>query len=113
MHEIVIKFAVSDARAALLSTRDMMVTPLNDFEAGQLAAALAGVAEVLAMVRKAHATLTEVMEARGKVDRDIRATVAKLHEPLRLGAEQQEYVRVLLGRSARVGRGEDGKEVMQ
>jgi hypothetical protein len=113
MREVKIVFQVSDEEAAQLLSRDMVVTPMSDFEAGQLAAALAGVAEVLAMVRKAHATLTEVMEARGKVDPDIQATVAKLHEPLRLGAEQQEYVRVLLGRSARVGRGEDGKEVMQ
>jgi hypothetical protein len=108
MIEIVIKFQVSDARAALLSTRDMMVTPLNDFEAGQFAVALAGVAEVLAMIRKAHATLIEVMEARGKVDPDIQATVARLSAQLPVAIEQHEYARVLLGRSARIGR--DGKE---
>jgi CBS-domain-containing membrane protein len=108
MRDIVIKFQVSDARAALLSTRDVVVTPLSDFEAGQFAVALAGVAEVLAVTREGLATLLAEMEARGEVAPDIRAMVARLSGPLPVAIEQQEYIRVLLGRSARIGR--DGKE---
>ena len=110
MREIVIKLVVSDNQAALFADKDMMVTPLSEFEVDQFALALHALAETQELTMRSLRTLAEVVETKGAATADILKTVAMLLEPNRLAAEQVEYVRVILGRSARVGRGGDQKK---
>lgn len=106
MPEIQIKLNVSDEGAARLRDMDMLVVPVAEVEADLLPREMENVAGVLTMVRTAFGTLIEVMEARGKVDPDIRATVTKLHEPLRLAIQQFDHFHKIMSRAARVGRKE-------
>lgn len=105
MRELIIKIDISDEQAAYFEGLDMMVTPLSGHDAGQLAVALQALADVVALNRKSLATLMQVLETRGSNEPDIARTLELMIEPNRLAVEQIEFVRVLLGRSARVGRG--------
>jgi len=113
MSEIVIKVPVPDELMPLFADMDMIVTPGTDFEIGQFAVALARIDETLELTLRSLKTLAQVMETRGIDAADILKTVAMLLEPNRLAGEQIDYVRTILGRSARVGRQDGGKGVMQ
>lgn len=113
MPEIIIKIEIAEDQAPFFEGRDMIVFPASDHEAGQLAVALQALADVVALNRKSIATLMQVLETRGSNEPDIARTLEMMIEPNRLAVEQIEFVRVLLGRSARVGRGSAEKGRLQ
>ena len=112
MKELIIAVPVEDDDVAFFIERDMIVTPVSDFEAGQFAIALQAIADTQALNNRALRTLAEVAETKGATSADLMKTLTMLFEPNRIALEQIDYIRTLLGRSARVGRisGQSGKK---
>ena len=113
MPELVIKIQVTADQTALFADRDMMVTPLSDFEGGQLAVALEALEEVARKNRQCLSTLQQVLETTGSNPDDIARTLVMLQEMNALSVEQIVFVRTLLGRSARVERRAVGRGTLQ
>ena len=112
MPELIIAVPVEDDDVAFFIERDMIVTPVSDFEAGQFAIALQAIADTQALNNRALRTLAEVAETKGATSADLMKTLTMLFEPNRIALEQIDYIRTILGRSARVGRinGQSGKK---
>ena len=112
MPDIIITVSVTDDQMAFFKERDMIVTPVSDFEAGQFAIALQAIADTQALNNRALRTLAEVAETKGATSADLMKTLTMLFEPNRIASKQIDYIRTILGRSARVGRinGQSGKK---
>jgi len=104
MTDLTIKLPIPEGKETFFAERDLMITPVNEQEAQQLAAALEALELVTKQNRKALATLDQLVETKGATVADIAKTLAMLREPNAIGLEQVQYVRTLLGRPARVGR---------
>lgn len=104
MDEIIIKIEINDEQAPFFEGRKMIVFPVSDHEAGQFGVALKALADVVELNRKCLATLMQVLETRGSNEPDIARTLEMMIEPNRLAVEQIDFLRVLLGRSARLDR---------
>ena len=113
MRELIIRFEVSDQQAAVFARRDVLVTPVSDCEAGQLAVVLQDLADTCQLNWQSLSTLKQVLDSKGAEPVDIAKTLDMLMEPNRLAVGQIDYVRALLERSARVGRTQEGKETLQ
>lgn len=104
MSDITVKLPIPAGSDAFFAKRNMMVTPVNESEASQLATSLEAIARVTRTNWKALSTLKQMVETKGASMADIAKTLDMLMEPNELASDQIETVRVLLGRSALVCR---------
>lgn len=104
MSDVTIKIPIPAGRESFFAERDFMVMPISDAEAQQLAAALNALAKVTSLNWQTVSTLKQVVETKGAQLNDVSKTLEMLMEPNSIAKDQIEFVRVLLGTSARVGR---------
>lgn len=107
MPDILIKVPVPDELVDVFAGRDLMITPLSEGEAKSLAIVLQSLADNLALNIRCLSTLQQVLETRASQEPDIAKTLVQMRGPNKQASDMLEWLRVLLGKSVRVGQRPD------